>query len=80
MSIQPPCNRHETAPAAQAADDAFQAACIAVGYKSRWDLPRFSQMPKAVQEAYNAKVAADDADRVKWIEWRATWAAMRAEA
>ena len=51
----------ETIAAAQAADDAFQAAIEAAGYKSRWDWPMRGRdkAPGALLAAYEAKVAAD---------------------
>lgn len=46
--------------AAKAADSAFDAACKAAGYKTRWDWNQhFDPGPEELREAYRAKVAAD---------------------
>jgi hypothetical protein len=53
---------HEAIQRAQAADDAYQAAVEAAGYESRWDVPYpYKHTNAALQAAYQAKRAADDA-------------------
>lgn len=42
--------------AADAADDEYTAACIADGYKSRWDV---TEVTPAIAKARDAKYAAD---------------------
>jgi hypothetical protein len=54
---------------AQAADDAYEAAVQAAGFKSRWDVPRNAK-PDAVRQAYDAKVAADASMHDAWEEMR----------
>lgn len=47
---------------AEAADKAFSAACVAAGYKSRWDWNQhIDPGPEELRAAYRAKVAADNA-------------------
>lgn len=46
----------EAIAASNAADEAFEAAIKAAGYKSRWDWSKNDNRPRA---AYEAKVAAD---------------------
>lgn len=54
-----------------AADDAFNAALLAAGIVSRWDLRGLpSDYPPAVKAAYFAKVAADDAMHVAFANSR----------
>jgi hypothetical protein len=48
----------EAIEAAQIADDAFEAAIKAAGFKSRWDW-FLRGAPASLVAAYNAKVAAD---------------------
>lgn len=48
--------------AANAADEAFSAACIAAGYKSRWDWNQHVDPgTDELRAAYGAKVDADNA-------------------
>ena len=55
--------------AAQAADDVYEAAVQAAGFKSRWDVPRDAK-PDAVRHAYQAKVDADVLMHLAWEEMR----------
>jgi hypothetical protein len=55
--------------AAQAADDAYEAAVQAAGYKSRWDVPRNAK-PDAVRQAFIAKIEADEAMHLAWESMR----------
>lgn len=50
----------QTVAAAHNADEAFDAALLAAGYKSRWDWKHGADDP-AVVLAYFQKVAADEA-------------------
>jgi hypothetical protein len=62
----------ETIRVAAAADDAFEAAVKAAGYKSRWDWPaRRGQVgTSAVWVAYYAKVNADNAMHEAFVNSR----------
>ena len=52
----------DTIKAAHAADEAFSAACIAAGYRSRWDWNRhIDPGTETLRAAYRAKVDADNA-------------------
>lgn len=51
----------QTSPA-EAADKAYSAACVAAGYKSRWDWNQhINPGSDELRAAYRAKVAADNA-------------------
>lgn len=43
-----------------AADKAYSDACIAGGYKSRWDVPAYYLVHGKIADARRAKIAADD--------------------
>ena len=46
--------------AAEIADNAFSAACVSAGFKSRWDVPAaVKSAHPGILAAYDAKVAAD---------------------
>ncbi len=57
--------------AANAADEAFQAAIVAAGIVSRWDLRGLpSDYPPAVRASYYAKVAADEFVHAAFVQSR----------
>lgn len=48
--------------AAELADEAYSAAVKAAGFKSRWDYDhKVIRAPSPLRDAYDAKVAADEA-------------------
>lgn len=55
---------------ALAADNAYDVALKAAGYKSRWDWSRLADPRPDLLAAYNAKVAADEAHHVAWEKHR----------
>lgn len=56
--------------AAQAADNAYEAAVQAAGYRSRWHVGPKWEAPETVRQAYDAKVAADASMHDAWEEMR----------
>jgi hypothetical protein len=58
---------------AHKADDAYQAAVRAAGYKSRWDVNLAllsAKAPRELQSAYVAKIEADAAMHLAFVEAR----------
>jgi len=68
----PPDPLGDAIEAANRADEAFQEAVEAAGFKSRWEVPAAAKLTNAgLKAAYDAKVAADLAVHEAFVASRA---------